>query len=163
MLANASCLCQTAACLHTRPPSLRRQFVNAILVATLGAAAFPALCAAQSGTPPLPRDGRWQLRLASGVYLFDVRPVHAAGDSLVVARLDTLPAATQAVAIADIAELRLVQPSTLQFQTGAESPFGELVGAGDVIFSLTGVNAAERRRIVDEVLRAAVAAPPRER
>ena len=128
--------------------------------AALAAALFPAAAAAQAAAPTLPRADRWQLKLATGSYLFDVRPVRATPDSLTVARLDTAASAT--LALDQIEELRLVQPSTLRFQTGAPSPFGELVGADDVVFTLIGVDAAERRRIVDEVLRAsrAAAAPP---
>jgi hypothetical protein len=134
-------------------PLLRRVALAA--AACCIAAALPAAAWAQDAARPIPRGGRWQLRLTNGGYLFDVRPVSAAGDSLVVARLDTAPAVTRALALAEVEELRLVQPSTLRFQAGAESPFGELVGADDVVFSLAGVAADERRRIVDEVLRAA--------
>lgn len=122
----------------------------------VAAATVPAVSAAQEAAArPIPRGGRWQLRLASGAYLFDVRPLRATTDSLVVARLDSAPPAPHTVALAEIDELRLVQPSLLRFQSGAESPFGELGGAEDVVFSLTGVDGAERRRILDEVLRAA--------
>lgn len=133
----------------------QRKFACLMLAAVLGAAAVPAGAAAQDAARPIPRGGRWQLRLASGAYLFDVRPVRATADSLVVARLDSAPAAPRTVALADIEELRLVQPSLLRFQSGAESPFGELGGSDDVVFSLAGVDGAERRRILDEVLRAA--------
>lgn len=135
-----------------------RSFLRLVLAATLGtvaAVALPRPVAAQDAARPIPRGGRWQLRLAGGAYLFDVRPVRATADSLVVARLDSAPAPPQAVPLAQIEELRLVQPTLLRFQSGADSPFGELAGSEDVVFSLAGVDAAERRRIVDEVLRAA--------
>lgn len=126
----------------------------ALAVGLLAAASSPVQAQGTSATPPLPRGARWQLRLASGTYLFDVRPVRATTDSLVVARLDTAAAATRTVALDDVEELRLVQPSMLDFQTGAQSPFAEIGGANDVVFSLVGVDAAERRRIVAEVLSA---------
>ena len=122
--------------------------------AALVAALLPAALGAQASARAIPRADRWQVRLAGGAYVFDVRPVRATGDSLVVARLDTAPAVSRSLALAEIEELRLVQPSLLTFQSGAESPFGELAGASDVVFSLTGVDAAERRRIVAEVIAA---------
>lgn len=131
--------------------------VRLMLAAAFGAVAavsLPGVSGAQEAARPIPRGGRWQLRLAGGAYLFDVRPLRATGDSLVVARLDSAPAA-HTVAVTEIEELRLVQPSLLRFQSGAESPFGELAGSEDVVFSLTGVDAAERRRILEEVLLAA--------
>ena len=131
-----------------------------LALAALAAALLPAVAAAQAAGQPLARADRWQLKLASGSYLFDVRPTRATPDSLTVARLDTAGSAT--LGLDQIEELRLVQPSMLRFQTGAPSPFGELVGADDVVFTLAGVDGAERRRIVDEVLRAsrtAAAAP----
>ena len=120
--------------------------------AVLAAVAFPALAAAQSAARPVPRADRWQIRLTTGGYVYDVRPVRASDDSLTVARLDTAGSAT--LALDDVEEMRLVQPSTLRFQTGAPSPFGELVGADDVVFTLAGLPPAERRQIVGDVLRA---------
>ena len=114
---------------------------------------------APNAAPTIPRGDRWQLHLTSGAYLFDVRPLRAAGDSLVVTRLDSTPAPSVTLALAEIEELRLVQPTELSFVGlgggGPQNPYGELMGAGDVVFPLAGVDAAERRRIVAEVLRAA--------
>ena len=139
--------------MRPRPPLLR--FVLAAALGAAASAALPRAVPAQEAARPIPRGGRWQLRLVSGGYLFDVRPLRATADSLVVARLDTTPAPARAVSLSEIEELRLIQPSLLRFQSGAENPFGELGGSEDVVFSLAGVDPAERRRIVDEVLRAA--------
>jgi hypothetical protein len=132
--------------------------------APAGAPAAPRPAPTASAAPAIPRGNRWQLQLTSGAYLFDVRPLRAAGDSLVVTRLDSTPAPPVTLALAEIEELRLVQPTELSFVGlgggRAQNPYGELMGAGDVVFPLAGVDAAERRRIVAEVVRAAAVPAP---
>ncbi len=123
------------------------------------AAALPAAAAAQTVAQPVPRGDRWQLRRAGGEYLYDVRPVGTRGDSLVIVRLDSMAVPPMTIALADLEEVRLVQPSLLVFGAGApENPFGELGGAGDVIFPLAGAEMVERRRMVAEALSSAAAA-----
>ena len=83
---------------------LRRTIV---LVLLLTAVARPLV--AQST-----RDDRWQIALESGDYLWDIRLVRLAGDSVVYRRADSLGS----VRVQQIGELRLIRKT--EFRVGSD-------------------------------------------
>jgi len=91
-------------------------------------------------------DNRWQLTLADGSYLWDVRLVRLDGDSIHVRGRDS----TAAVSVGQVNELRLIRKSEIQLGTpgGAMSA---LTGADDDVYDLTPLEFADRLRAVQKV------------
>jgi hypothetical protein len=115
------------------------------------AASTPASADAQApadtGGPPR-RPDRWQVQVAGGQYLWDVRLVRLSGDSLVVTQSDSVVA----VPLADIGELRLMRPTEMRVGGGAREALGALSGADDEVFDLSTADVEERRRVVRQIL-----------
>jgi hypothetical protein len=97
---------------------------------------------------------RWQLMFADGTYLWELQLVRLSGDTLIVAQGDTL----RAVPLAVLDELRQVGKSIKMVGAGARGVFGGLAGADDEVYKLTLDSVAEKRRIVEALLRRTAAA-----
>ena len=132
--------------------------------ATLGLSAALGGCGARppAATPAAPtpasdaptaRADRWQILLNSGSYLYEVRLLGARGDTLVAAQ----PGDTLALPLADIDELRLVQPSA-RVAGNARNSSSPLTGVDDAVLKLSRYAPAERRALLEQLIRERAAA-----
>jgi hypothetical protein len=112
----------------------------AILITT--AASAQDTGARTAGSP----DDRWQLTLADGSYLWDVRLVKLAGDTIHVRGRDS----TAAVTVAQVNELRLIRKSEMQLGTPGGA-MAALTGADDEVYDLTPLEFADRLRAVQKI------------
>ncbi|MGH7631687.1 MAG: hypothetical protein ACREOF_20325 [Gemmatimonadales bacterium] len=111
-----------------------------ILIALAGTAA-PA-----AGQTPGREDDRWQLTLADGSYLWDVRLLKLDGDSIHTRRGDSVTV----VSVAQVNELRLIRKSEMQLGTPGGA-MAALTGADDEVYDLTPLEFAERLRAVQKI------------
>jgi hypothetical protein len=115
-------------------------------------AAFLLLIAPALGAPSLTAqetrnaDDRWQLTLADGSYLWDVRLVKLAGDTIHVRGRDS----TAAVTVAQVNEFRLIRKSEMQLGTPGGA-MAALTGADDEVYDLTPLEFADRLRAVQKI------------
>ena len=123
------------------------------VAAAISSTARPGI--AQTPTAEQPRQDagaraadRWQLTVDSAQYLWDVRLVKLAGDTLVVRQADSL----LPVAVGRISEIRLLQKSTMQVGTGGRDVLNALTGADDEIYDLGPLAFAERLRVIQKLL-----------
>ena len=100
-----------------------------------------------AATPLAAQDDRWQVTLDDQEYVWDVRLVRLAGDSLVVRQSDSL----RALAVDHISEMRLIRKSEMQLGDGAGT-MNALMGADDQIYDLTPLEFAERIRAIQKIL-----------
>ena len=100
-----------------------------------------------AATPLAAQDDRWQVTLDNQEYVWDVRLVRLAGDSLVVRQSDSL----RALAVDHISEMRLIRKSEMQLGDGAGT-MNALMGADDQIYDLTPLEFAERIRAIQKIL-----------
>jgi hypothetical protein len=91
-------------------------------------------------------DDRWQLTLNDGSYLWDVRLVRLAGDTIHVRGRDS----SAAVTIAQVNELRLIRKSEMQLGTPGGA-MAALTGADDEVYDLTPLEFADRLRAVQKI------------
>ena len=91
-------------------------------------------------------DDRWQLTLADGTYLWDVRLVRLDGDSIHVRGRDS----TAAVSVGQVNELRLIRKSEMQLGTPGGA-MAALTGADDEVYDLTPLEFADRLRAVQKI------------
>ena len=112
-----------------------------IALATTAAAAQDT--GARSARDP---DDRWQLTLADGTYLWDVRLVRLDGDSIHVRGRDS----TAAVSVGQVNELRLIRKSEMQLGTPGGA-MAALTGADDEVYDLTPLEFADRLRAVQKI------------
>jgi hypothetical protein len=109
--------------------------------------------------PTQPGD-RWQLTLADGTILWEIRLVRFSHDTLVVRHADS----TYAFPIARVDELRLVQKSVRRMGPEAGRYGGVLGGTDDEVYRLTLYSVSERRQIVEQLFKdhppGAAPAPP---
>ena len=115
--------------------------------------AVPRL-AAQRTAP----DERWQVTLDDGRYVWDIRLVKLAGDSLVVRQSDSVVA----VPVAHINEVRLIRKTEVQMNGGGERAAGAmsaLMGGDDEVYELSPLEFAERMRTIQKILLNHPAAP----
>lgn len=112
-----------------------------ILFGLLATLASPAPCTAQA------KADRWQITLQNDDLLWDIRLVSLDGDKLTYRQADS----TRVVAVGEIREMRLFQPSEMQLGT-AGAAFGALTGSDDIVFDLSLQDFAERLRTVQQVL-----------
>ena len=91
-------------------------------------------------------DDRWQLTLADGTYLWDVRLVKLAGDTIHVRGRDS----TAAVTVAQVNEFRLIRKSEMQLGTPGGA-MAALTGADDEVYDLTPLDFADRLRAVQKI------------
>jgi hypothetical protein len=102
-----------------------------------------APCAGQTAND----QDRWQVTLAEGQVLWDVRLVKLAGDSLQVRRGDSLAV----VPIAKITELRLIKKSEMQLGNPAGGAMAALMGSDDEVYDLTPLEFPDRLRAVQKI------------
>jgi hypothetical protein len=93
-----------------------------------------------------PADDRWQLTLADGSYLWDVRLVKLTRDSIHARRGDSLAV----VSVGQVNELRLIRKSEVQLGTPGGA-MAALTGADDEVYDLTPLEFADRLRVVQKI------------
>ena len=96
------------------------------------------------------QDERWQVALDDGSYVWDIRLVRLAGDSLVVRQSDSLVS----VPVAHIDEIRLIRKSEMEVggEGATAGAMSALVGGDDEIYDLKALAFADRIRTVQKVL-----------
>ena len=119
--------------------------IRAVLTAILLAGAVQS-AAAQTETSRRSDDDRWQLTLADGSYLWDVRLVKLEGDSIHTRRGDSVAV----VSVAQVNELRLIRKSEMQLGTPGGA-MAALTGADDEVYDLTPLEFADRLRAVQKI------------
>ncbi|HET8622677.1 MAG TPA: hypothetical protein VFM14_03875 [Gemmatimonadales bacterium] len=113
------------------------------LALALVLAVIPQTASAQTSRPP---DDRWQLTLADGSYLWDVRLVKLEGDSIHARGGDSLAV----VWVGQVNEMRLIRKSEMQLGTPGGA-MAALTGADDEVYDLTPLEFAERLRAVQKI------------
>jgi hypothetical protein len=100
--------------------------------------------------PLAAQDDRWQITLDDERYVWDIRLVRLAGDSLVVRQSDSLVP----VPLAHIDEIRLIRKSRVEVTGGAATAgaMSALVGGDDEIYDLAPLAPADRRRTIERIL-----------
>jgi hypothetical protein len=114
-------------------------FLLAAALLTLGA--VPAQAQAQSDAD------RWQITTESGEYLWDIRLVRLAGDSVIFRQADSLGSVT----VQKVKELRLIQKSEMQLGDGAAGAMSALTGSDDEVYDLTTLDYPGRLRTVQQI------------
>lgn len=92
---------------------------------------------------------RWQITLENGQYIWDIRLVRLAGDSLVYRQADTLGKVT----VAEVTELRLIRKTTVHAGDSdrqAET-MAALMGGSDEIFDFRTLDFAGRLRAIQQL------------
>lgn len=97
-----------------------------------------------------PEDDRWQVATESGDYIWDIRLVRLAGDSLIFRQADTLGA----VPVQRIRELRLIRKTTMRIGEGAGAggAMAALTGSDDEIYDFQTLDFAARVRAIQQIL-----------
>jgi hypothetical protein len=111
------------------------------LLIVLATGATPAV--SQTSAAP----DRWQVTLADGRILWDVRLVKLEGESLHVRRADSLAV----VSVSQVTELRLIKKSEMRLGEGAAGAMAALMGSDDEVYDLTPLEFADRLRAVQKV------------
>ena len=91
---------------------------------------------------------RWQIGLESGDYVWDIRLVRLAGDSLVFRQTDTLGS----VSVQKIKELRLIRKTELRLGEGGGGTMAALMGGDDEVYDLYALDYGARLRAVQQIL-----------
>jgi hypothetical protein len=91
---------------------------------------------------------RWQLTLDDQRYLWDVRLVRLAGDTLITQERDSLVGTP----VARIAEMRLLPETILRVGDGHESAISALAGSNPDVYDLTQLDQAGRRSTIQKIL-----------
>lgn len=110
------------------------------------------LCGAALAGPLTAQGGadRWQITLDSGEYIWDIRLVRLAADSLAFRQADTMGM----VDVARIAELRLIRKTTVH-AGGADSQaetMTALMGGSDEVYDFRTLEFPERLRAIQQLL-----------
>jgi hypothetical protein len=92
-------------------------------------------------------DDRWQIGLENGDYVWDVRLVRLAGDSLVYRRADSLGS----VSVQVVKELRLIRKTEVRLGEGGGGAMAALTGSDDEVFDLNTMDYADRIRTIQQV------------
>ena len=102
------------------------------------------------GQAPVPAalPNRWQVTLNDQSYLWDVRLVRLAGDTLVVKSPEGLMNAP----VARITELRLLPETVLQVQDGHRSAIGALGDDNVRVVDFMPLSMADRRAAIERIL-----------
>ena len=95
---------------------------------------------------PLPE--RWQLTFEDQSYVWDVRLVRLAGDTLVVRSRDSLIP----VSIVALTELRLLPETILKVGDGHRSGIGALGDNNVRVIDMVALSVAERRKTLETIL-----------
>ena len=118
--------------------------MRTLVAAVLLGLGLAAPLAAQAG------GDRWQIQRENGDYIWDIRLVKLSADTLVFRQADTLGHVT----VADIAELRLLQKTTVHPDGGdrqAET-MAALMGSNDEVYDLRTQDFATRLRTIQQLL-----------
>ena len=102
-----------------------------------------------AGAQPLAaQEERWQVTLDTQEYVWDIRLIRLAGDSLVVRQSDSL----RSIPVQQINEIRLIQKSEVQLGAGATAgAMNALMGGDDEIYDLTPLEFADRIRAIQKI------------
>jgi hypothetical protein len=97
-----------------------------------------------------PDDDRWQIGTESGEYIWDIRLVRLAGDSLVFSQADTLGT----VQVQRITELRLIRKTTMRIGEGqgAGAVMAALTGSDDEVYDFQALDFPARIRAIQQIL-----------
>jgi hypothetical protein len=112
------------------------------LLISLAAPVVPA--PAQSSSD----DDRWQVATDAGDYIWDIRLVRLAGDSLIFRQADTLGA----VQVQVIKELRLIRKTTMRIGEGAGGAMAALTGSDDEVYDFQTLDFPARLRAIQQIL-----------
>lgn len=91
---------------------------------------------------------RWQIGLESGDYIWDIRLVRLAGDSLVFRQADSLGS----VSVQKVREVRLIRKTEVRLGEMAGGAMAALTGSDDEVYDLTTMDYAARIRALQQVL-----------
>lgn len=118
----------------------------------LAAAAIPTLFAASvlggQASPSAPAPDRWQLTLTDQSYIWNVRLVRLAGDTLTVRAHDSLVATP----IQNITEIQLLPETILRVGDGHRSGIGALADNNSPVLDLAPLAVPDRRRAIQALL-----------
>lgn len=94
-------------------------------------------------------DDRWQVGLEDGSYVWDIRLVRLAGDSLVYRQADS----TGWVSVQQVRELRLIRKTVMRVGEGAGAggAINALTGSDDEVYDLNTLGYAERIRAIQQI------------
>ena len=92
-------------------------------------------------------DDRWQIELDNGEYIWDIRLVRLAGDTLLFRQSDTLGG----VRVERISELRLIRKTEMRLGEGGGGAMAALTGVDDEVYDLAAMDFAARIRAVQQV------------
>ncbi|HWB42561.1 MAG TPA: hypothetical protein VG500_14970, partial [Gemmatimonadales bacterium] len=92
-------------------------------------------------------DDRWQIELDNGEYIWDIRLVRLAGDTLLFRQADTLGG----VRVERITELRLIRKTEMRLGEGGGGAMAALTGVDDEIYDLAAMEFAARIRALQQV------------
>jgi len=92
-------------------------------------------------------DDRWQIELDNGEYIWDIRLVRLAGDTLLFRQADTLGG----VRVERISELRLIRKTEMRLGEGGGGAMAALTGVDDEVYELAAMDFAARIRAVQQV------------
>lgn len=95
-------------------------------------------------------DDRWQIATEAGDYIWDIRLVRLAGDSLVFRQADTLGA----IRVERIRELRLIRKTTMRVGEGAGAggAIAALTGSDDEVYDFQTLDFPARLRAIQQIL-----------
>jgi len=95
-------------------------------------------------------DERWQVATEAGDYIWDIRLVRLAGDSLVFRQADTLGS----VQVQQIKELRLIRKTTMRIGEGAGAggAIAALTGSDDEVYDFQTLDFPARLRAIQQIL-----------
>jgi hypothetical protein len=102
----------------------------------------------EAQSPWYTRD-RWQLELSSATVVFECQLRERRGDDLFIVEADSMRRAS----LTRLNGVRLLRPATKTVARGPRGTFGALAGADDEVYQLTLLTVAERRQVVDSLLR----------
>jgi hypothetical protein len=105
------------------------------------------LVAATPGHAQSKDDDRWQIELDNGEYIWDIRLVRLAGDTLLFRQADTLGG----VRVERISELRLIRKTEMRLGEGGGGAMAALTGVDDEIYDLAAMEYAARIRALQQV------------
>jgi hypothetical protein len=91
---------------------------------------------------------RWQIGLESGDYIWDLRLVRLAGDSLIFRQADSLGS----VSVQNVRELRLIRKTEVRLGEGVGGAMAALMGSDDEVYDLNTMDYGARLRALQQVL-----------
>ena len=107
----------------------------------------PVLLLLPATRPLAAQTERWQVTLDGEEYVWDIRLVRLAGDSLIVRQSDSL----RALPVERISEIRLIQKSEVQLGAGAAGAMNALTGGDDEIYDFTPLEFADRVKAIQKI------------